>query len=613
MKTCSGGAAENWTKQMSTEGRGVSPESAACEVSALILAGGPGSAVCPLANVRSPHEFPMADGRTALHHALDCLASQGVRDVAVLQSEDPTTGRRTFVSDVSTDTVHLVELVDDGLRGTAGAMVAARSFVGNGPFLVIAMPVWLRGIDLRAIAREHVDSNAAVTVVATTARTGPFDRDSIALEAEGDSVRRLITCAQDAPLDGLRSAGIYVFDARVLDDIDADAYTDIKEQLLPALLGRGARVRVHRLPGPPPRLDDISEYLLLNRQLLVTEWMGGSNPGHDQGDSISVGAGSVVSDRARIVGPVRIGRGCTIEPEATIIGPALVGDGSHVGKGAFVRESYIWEAVRLGSGSAVTSCVIAQDCHIADRSSFSNAILLSGDALGSLPAVRDSASTPHHAIVVSPSVRRLWPWSSTNYEVVKRGLDITISGAILLALSPLLLAIAAAIKLESKGPVFFRQRRCGRGKREFQMVKFRTMVADAEKLKEALRAHNEVEGPMFKIARDPRVTGVGRFLRRTSLDEIPQLLNVLSGAMTLVGPRPLAIEEMAWSPKWRDLRLTVKPGITGAWQVSARNDPGFHPWLLHDLGYVKTRSIRRDLEILGKTVRVFLTKAGAGA
>ena len=591
----------------------VPPGGAALELRALILAGGPGSAICPLANARSPHEFPMADGRSALHHAFDYLASQGICDVAVLQSQDPTTGRRTFVNAVSTDAVNLVALVDDGLRGTAGAMVAARSFVDNSPFLVVALPIWLNGIDLRAIVREHVDWNAAVTVVATTAPTGRLGQDTIALESDGGSVRRVTSCSPEAPIDGLRPAGLYVFDSRVLDDIDVDGYTDIQELLLPALLARGARVRVHQLSSPPPRLDDISQYVRLNHQLMLTESIGGSTPGHDRGHGISVGPGSVVSDRARIVGPVRIGRNCTIEPEAAIIGPALLCDGTHVGRGACVRESYIWEAVRLGARSSVTSCVIAQGCKIAAGSRFSDAILLGGDALGRLPAIHDGTSKSDRTIVVTHSARRHWRAGATSYETVKRAFDIIVSGTVLLLLSPLLLLIAAAIKLDSKGPVFFRQRRCGRGKREFQMIKFRTMVVDAEKLKEALRAHNEVEGPMFKIARDPRVTRVGSFLRRTSLDEIPQLFNVLSGAMTLVGPRPLAIEEMAWSAKWRNLRLTVRPGITGAWQISARNDPGFRPWLLHDLGYVKTRSLRRDLEILLKTVRVCLTKAGAGA
>ncbi len=555
----------------------------------------------------------MADGRTALHHTFDYLASQGIRDVAVLHSRDPTTGHCTLVNSVSTDTVNLVALVDDGLRGTAGAMVAARSFVGNAPFLVIAFPVWLNGIDLRAIVRGHVGCNAAATVVATTATTDQLGQDLIALETKSGFVCRLTPCAHEASIEGLLPAGLYVFDPRVLDDIDADGYTDIKELLLPALLARGARVRVHQIPGPLPRLDDISQYVRLNHELLMTESVGGSKPVHDPGNGISVGTGSFVSGRARIVGPVRIGRGCTIEPEATIIGPALLCDGTHVSRGAYVRESYIWEGVRLGVRSSVTSCVIAQDCHIVSGSSFSNAILLDGDALGSLPAVHGETSPRLWSIAVTRSVRRYWSWSPRSYEIAKRMLDIAVSGALLLLLSPLLLVIAAAIKLDSKGPVLFLQRRCGRGKRDLQMIKFRTMVADAERLKQALREHNEVEGPMFKIVRDPRVTRVGRFLRRTSLDELPQLLNVLGGTMTLVGPRPLAIEEMVWSPKWRDLRLTVKPGITGPWQVSARNDPGFRPWLLHDLGYVKTRSFRRDLEILLQTVQVILTKAGAGA
>jgi len=174
---------------------------------------------------------------------------------------------------------------------------------------------------------------------------------------------------------------------------------------------------------------------------------------------------------------------------------------------------------------------------------------------------------------------------------------------------PLFALIAAAIKLDSRGPVFFVQHRCGKGGKEFGMVKFRTMVADAEELKKKLAERNEVEGPMFKIAADPRVTRTGRFLRKTSLDELPQVWNVLKGEMSLVGPRPLAMDEMDWSPKWRDVRLSVKPGITGLWQVYARNEPGFQPWIQHDIDYIRNRSLGLDLRLLLKTAAAWLSRA----
>jgi lipopolysaccharide/colanic/teichoic acid biosynthesis glycosyltransferase len=173
---------------------------------------------------------------------------------------------------------------------------------------------------------------------------------------------------------------------------------------------------------------------------------------------------------------------------------------------------------------------------------------------------------------------------------------------------PLIAAIALAIKLDSRGPVFFVQRRCGKGGREFPMAKFRTMSTDAESRKAELADRNEAEGPMYKIRADPRVTRVGRLLRKTSLDELPQLWNVLRGEMSLVGPRPLIMEEMSWSPKWRDIRLEVKPGITGPWQVYARNEPGFRSWIEHDIDYVRNRSFATDLHLLALTAGTLVGK-----
>jgi lipopolysaccharide/colanic/teichoic acid biosynthesis glycosyltransferase len=188
------------------------------------------------------------------------------------------------------------------------------------------------------------------------------------------------------------------------------------------------------------------------------------------------------------------------------------------------------------------------------------------------------------------------------YRVTKRCLDIAVGAVGLVVLAPLFLVIAAAIRLESPGPVLFRQRRCGRDGRDFSMVKFRTMDIDAEARKHELADRNEVSGPMFKIEKDPRATRVGALLRKTSLDELPQLWNVLRGEMSLVGPRPLAMDEMDWSPKWRDLRLKVKPGMTGLWQVEGRHVAGFEPWIEHDIAYVRNRSLRLDLRILLKTL-----------
>ena len=186
--------------------------------------------------------------------------------------------------------------------------------------------------------------------------------------------------------------------------------------------------------------------------------------------------------------------------------------------------------------------------------------------------------------------------------LLKRAIDVFGASQGLVLLSPLFVAIAVAIKLDSAGPVFFSQQRCGEGGRPFRMLKFRTMVVDAERHQSRLAANKDVDGPVFKVFQDPRVTGVGRSLRKLSLDELPQLWNVLVGDMSLVGPRPLIMEEMRYSPSWRDLRLSIKPGITGPWQIGGRNHSSFHDWILKDVSYVRHHSVWRDLVILTKTI-----------
>jgi exopolysaccharide biosynthesis polyprenyl glycosylphosphotransferase len=199
------------------------------------------------------------------------------------------------------------------------------------------------------------------------------------------------------------------------------------------------------------------------------------------------------------------------------------------------------------------------------------------------------------------------PWQ----EIAKQLFDFGLASVALILLSPLMLGIALAIKLTSKGPVIFAQKRVGLNGRIFTMYKFRTMVENAEELKAELAELNEMSGPVFKIRNDPRVTKVGRFLRRTSLDELPQLWNVLKQDISLVGPRPpLPSEVNMYDPRHRK-RLTVKPGITCIWQVSGRNEVGFEQWMDMDAEYIERWSFWLDLKILAKTVPAVLSRRGA--
>lgn len=192
----------------------------------------------------------------------------------------------------------------------------------------------------------------------------------------------------------------------------------------------------------------------------------------------------------------------------------------------------------------------------------------------------------------------------------KRLLDVAGAGLALLLLAPALAAIAAAIRLESRGPVIYASTRVGRGGKLFRFYKFRTMVNGAEEMVGALRARNERSGILFKIARDPRVTRVGRVLRRYSLDELPQLLNVLLGDMSLVGPRPALVSEVEQYPPACRRRLEVTPGITGLWQVRCRRDPSWDSYVALDLYYVAHWSLWLDVKVLLQTIPAVLRGTG---
>jgi exopolysaccharide biosynthesis polyprenyl glycosylphosphotransferase len=195
--------------------------------------------------------------------------------------------------------------------------------------------------------------------------------------------------------------------------------------------------------------------------------------------------------------------------------------------------------------------------------------------------------------------------------IFKRTVDVLVSLVGLILLSPLFLLLAIIIKMDSQGPVFFSQIRVGKDERLFSCFKFRSMHAGADREKEKLLARNEADGPIFKIREDPRITTVGRLLRRSSLDELPQLFNVLMGHMSLVGPRPAPPAEVQRYQPWHKRRLEVAPGLTGLWQVSGRSELTFDEMVLLDLYYIENWSPLLDVQILVKTVPTVLTGEGA--
>jgi exopolysaccharide biosynthesis polyprenyl glycosylphosphotransferase len=212
----------------------------------------------------------------------------------------------------------------------------------------------------------------------------------------------------------------------------------------------------------------------------------------------------------------------------------------------------------------------------------------------------------HPMIYVEAVHRRGWR------AMAKRTFDIVGAALGLILLAPLLAVVAVLIKLDSRGTVLFAQARVGKGERPFRILKFRTMVPNAEDMLVDLWSSNQVDGPLFKMREDPRVTGIGKYLRRLSLDELPQLWNVLRGQMSLVGPRPALASELAtWTAEFRESRLRIRPGLTGMWQVSGRSNMSFADYVRLDLYYVDNWSLWRDSAIVAKTIPVVLRNKGA--
>jgi lipopolysaccharide/colanic/teichoic acid biosynthesis glycosyltransferase len=303
--------------------------------------------------------------------------------------------------------------------------------------------------------------------------------------------------------------------------------------------------------------------------------------------AVPAGEEGGVSPRAHVIGPVLLGRQVTIGADAVIVGPTVLCDGSAVGRGALVDSSIVGSRVSVEPGRSLRGCVVTASPggHVVER-----AVVPLGRRL------------PERLGGHRNGVFRVWP-AFSYARCLKRIADVVAAVFILILFAPVIPVIALAIKIGSPGPVFFPDKRQGLHGRPFRCVKFRTMRQGADKIQDKLRFVSEVDGPQFKIADDPRITTVGRFLRETYLDEIPQFFNVLRGQMSVVGPRPSPGAENTLCPSWRDARLSVRPGITGLWQVYCTREPqkDFQEWIHYDMQYVRDFSFGLDLWICWRT------------
>jgi lipopolysaccharide/colanic/teichoic acid biosynthesis glycosyltransferase/dTDP-glucose pyrophosphorylase len=575
---------------------------------AVILAGGQDTHLVPLVRSVPKPLLPVAN-RPMVEYLLNLLKANGVREVAlaVNSSDEP---YQYSLGDGRRLGMRLHYSRESVPRGTAGCLLPLADFIGRERFLVIHGGLFLNA-DLRALVEFH-ESRGAHATLGVRRDTDP-SRDWHHLElrlgeaerVEGIRVRNLSDREQRPPVP----AGIYVFEPAVLSAIESGIYYDIKEQLLPRLRREGKPVFACEIHGYCRNVLEMDDYLRVNRSVLRGEVNGYVFEGQIA-EGIWVGRGSEVAATATLHGPVMIGRDCVIGSGVQIIGPTCVGDGCYVEDGSILRESLLLPGSRVEQDSRVERCVLAADTVISPGQSLRGVVAIPESLdVGDMDLA--DADLLIQGVAATAGQYAQSQFRYLLYRTFKRALDLAAALAGLVGLSPLLLALALAIKLSSPGPIFFRQRRCGRRGREFSMVKFRTMVENAEGLQAQLRPLNEVDGPVFKIENDPRSTALGRFMRKYSLDELPQLWNVLKGEMSLVGPRPLAAREMQFCPAWRDVRLKVRPGITGLWQISGRSKTSFHDWIRLDVEYVREQSTLLDLRVLFKTFSVVFRALGS--
>jgi lipopolysaccharide/colanic/teichoic acid biosynthesis glycosyltransferase/NDP-sugar pyrophosphorylase family protein len=577
-------------------------------MNAILLAGGQDTHLVPLVH-RAPKALLPVVNRPMVEHLLLHLKKNGIRNVALAVNGHGEAYRK-LLGDGSELGMRITYSHESAPRGTAGCLLPLADFIGNDPFLVIHGSLFLDA-NLRDLVESHVRSAAAATVGVHATPRGARDWHRVELEVgEGSRVNGIKTRDQSPESQPTRvPVGVYVFDPSVLSAIEPGIYYDIKEQLLPRLRAEGHLIVAKGIGGYCKNILELKDYLSVNRDVL--NGIANSFRLEQQvADGIWVGRGSQVSPMATLLGPVLIGRDCVIGPRVQIVGPACIGDGCVVEEGTLIRESLLLPGARMERNSRAEGCVLAADTVISPGLSLRGVVAIPGSlGVGDI----DLADTdPIIRGVVSSTGQ--YARSRFRYglcRLVKRSLDLIVSAVGLVAALPLLLVVGLAVKLTTPGPVFFRQRRCGKFGKEFSMVKFRTMVRDAEAMQTRLRQQNEVDGPIFKIEKDPRFTRLGKLLRRYSIDELPQLWNVLMGEMSLVGPRPLAANEMAFCPAWRDVRLKVCPGITGLWQVGGRSKTSFHDWIRLDTKYVLERSTFLDFKILMKTLLVVLNGRGS--
>lgn len=575
---------------------------------AVVLAGGWGSIFSHLGTHLEKIDLPIAN-KDLFQYQLSFLRKYNIGEVYICLSKENGHSHKTIHFQSNGIRVH--PIVDAYPKGTAGCLKPLEKALGDAPFVVLNGNL-LPDFDFDSMLNIHNESHAAITLaVSPLWSRKPYGMEVVVTDSNRSLKEYKTDLLKDSAYSNYTPHGVYIFSPEVLRLIPVHSYMDIKEQLIPDVNYQGGIVKAHPIDGYCKGIFTLADFYTLNRDVLEGRVPGVKlsreflqlNNGVWVGDDVKIGA------FVNLVGPVIIGQNSRIEKYTQVIGPTVIGPDCTVGKNSVVAGSIVMDQTTISSHVEIKRCIVSKGCMVSKNASYQNTVLVEkkmqiGDMNLLTPEYnfKDVLGLKFESLVN----RGLW----STHAVFKRSFDLVVSTLLLVLLSPVLLMITVLLKMTSGSPVVFIQKRCGKFGKEFNMLKFRTMVNGADKMHGRLLAKNEVDGPMFKMHNDPRLTPLGRFLRNVSLDELPQLLNVIKGEMSLVGPRPLAINEMKYCNRWEDVRLKVKPGLTGLWQVNSRNAKTFHTWIDQDIYYIKHQSAWLDTKILFRTFRKFLSMTG---
>lgn len=566
---------------------------------AIILAGGQGTTLAPLTNYSPTWMLPILN-KPLIQYTVDFLIENGFKEIIITLPEENHTLGFLEINKMSGVTIRYHR--ENRPRGTAGALKDLEHYC-NEPFFVINSNVFIGQLDLDKFIQFHCDTGAKVTIGVFRDNDSNGTSENVEI-TEDRMVERFHIIHSSMDKRTLRKfSGMYLFDPSIFKFISQKKYMDIKEQLIPALQEEAIPIYAYEVKEFHRCISSTYDYIDLHRSTLMKRSHTNFDGEEEIAQDVWVGKDVEISPKSYLLGPILIGDGTRIKDGAQIIGPSVIGSECLISESTLVRESILWDRTSLLNRSKIEYSIVGGESCIPDEYHIKNMIVLNGTR------IKDANLIPSGYNIKGIASTKIS--THKTFKILKRIIDVALSATGLIVLFPFLVLIALAIKFDSRGPVLYKQKRCGTGGHLFNMLKFRTMVANAEQLHKQLSSKNEHDGPMFKMTKDPRVTKVGEILRKTSFDEFPQLFNVLKGEMSLVGPRPLIMDEMKFSPGWRDIRLKVKPGITGLWQIHGRSDSPFHDWIQYDVYYVKHQSIWLDVKILFKTIKVVFKKVGA--